>query len=42
MKIGDGSIIAANTILTKDVDEAVLVGNKGKMSILGEQVIWKR
>lgn len=42
VKIGDGSIIAANTVVTKDVGEAVLVGNEKKMTVLSDSVIWKR
>lgn len=41
-KIGNCSIIAANTVLMKDVDKAVLVGNERKISVLGNSVTWKR
>ncbi len=40
--IGDGSVIAASTIVKEDVPERVIIGNSAKQKILSEGAEWKR
>lgn len=40
--IGDGSIISANTLVTKDVEEGILIGNESQIYVLKENVKWNR
>jgi len=42
VRIEKGSVIAAGTIISKDVSEYVLVGNDAKQIILSENTEWKR
>ena len=36
------SIIAANTVVTKNVEQGVMVGNEKKLCVLKENVRWRR
>ncbi len=40
--IGDGSVVAACTVVKEDVPERVIVGNSAKQKILSEGAEWKR
>ena len=40
--VGNGSIIAANTVVTKNVEQGVMVGNEKKLCVLKENVRWRR
>ena len=40
--VGNGSMIAANTVVTKNVEQGVMVGNEKKLCVLKENVRWRR
>lgn len=40
--VGNGSMIAANTVVTKNVGQGVMVGNEKKNCVLKENVRWSR
>ncbi len=40
--IGNGSVIAAGTILSEDVPERVLAGSGGNQRIISKDITWKR
>lgn len=40
--IGDGSVVAAGTIVKEDVPERVVIGNGTEQKILSEKTQWKR
>lgn len=42
VEVGEGSVISANTLVTKNVKEEVLVANKTELTVLKEKVKWSR
>lgn len=41
-EVGSGAVIAANTLVTKDISDRVLVAEKRHLTVLGENVDWQR
>lgn len=41
-EVGSGSVIAANTLVTKDISDRVVVAEKRSLAVLGENVDWQR
>lgn len=42
VRIGESSIVAANSLITKDITNNTLVGVKSNFAILKEQIDWRR
>lgn len=42
VSLGNGSVIAANTLVTKNVDNKLLVANENKLITLNENILWSR
>ena len=42
VEIEEGSVISANTVVTKKVKGNILIGNKRDLSIFKENVKWSR
>jgi len=42
IEVGAGAVIAANTLVTKDVLDRVVVAEKRHLTVLGENVNWQR
>ena len=41
-EVGAGAVIAANTLVTRDVSDRVMVAEKRSLTVLGEKVSWQR
>ena len=42
VEVGAGAVIAANTLVTRDVSDRVMVAEKRSLTVLGENVDWQR